>query len=270
MKLAVNYSPQAADLLRSGQIQFDLFKTPNWHDMVAEAVEYLPVYVHFDLSVGDGRLENVDWSDVDDFLAKTGTQIINLHVVAPQDIDPCNYPQVQKLQDKIVEEVKIVCKRFGPDRVITENIPLPEKGKNYLRPVALPTFFQRLMAETGCGMLLDLAHAAITAKTLQTEPFAFFSEFPVRRIKEIHITGLGLHEGEIQDHMEMKDRDWCLFKIAIDRIHMGDWRTPEIIAFEYGGTGTPFAWRSESRVLLEQVPRLNQLVHSGKIDDSSG
>ncbi len=39
---------------------------------------------------------------------------------------------------------------------------------------------------------------------------------------------------------------------------MGNWRSPEIIAFEYGGTGTPFVWRSESKVLLEQVPRLIQ------------
>jgi uncharacterized protein len=269
MKLAVNYSPQAVDLLQSGQIQFDLFKTPNWHDMVAEAIEYLPVYVHFDLSVGDGRLEQVDWSEIEDFLEKTGTKTINLHVVAPSDLDPCNQIQVEKLQDTILDEVQAVCLRFTPDRVITENVPLPEGEKTYLRPIALPTFFQRLMAETGCGMLLDLAHAAITARTLQTDPFTFFSEFPVRRIKEIHITGLGMHDGKIHDHMEMKDRDWNLFETALDHISTGEWRAPDIIAFEYGGTGTPFAWRSETRVLLEQVPRLNQLVHNGNGKDTS-
>ncbi|HEX7555381.1 MAG TPA: DUF692 family protein [Leptolinea sp.] len=269
MKLAVNYSPQAADLLQKGQIQFDLFKTPNWHDMVAEASAQLPVYVHFDLTVGDGRLSEVDWPEVEDFLSKTGTEIVNLHVVAPPDLDPCDHIQVDELQDSIIDEVQTVCKRFGPDRVITENVPLPENGKRYLWSVALPPFFQKLVAETGCGMLLDLAHAAITAKTLKTDPGAFFSEFPVRRLKEIHITGLGLHEGEIQDHMEMKDRDWCLFEIAIHNIRMGNWRAPEIIAFEYGGTGAPFVWRSESRVLLEQVPRLNSLVHNGNGKDTS-
>jgi uncharacterized protein (UPF0276 family) len=270
MKLAVNYSPQAAELLQTDQIQFDLFKTPNWHNMVEEAVEIMPVYVHFDLCVGDGQLSQVDWAEVEDFLSSTGTSIVNLHVVSSPDLNPCDQGQVESKLDKIVEEVSSVCKRFGPERVITENIPLPLSGKEYLRPVTMPTFFQRLVTETGCGMLLDLAHAAITAKTMQTDPFNFFSEFPVRRLKEIHVNGLGMHEGAIHDHMEMMDRDWNLFETAIDHIKMGDWRTPEIVAFEYGGTGIPFAWRSETRVLLEQVPRLIKLVHNGNGKNSSG
>lgn len=270
MKLAVNFSPQAADLFQAGQIQFDLFKTPNWHNMVKEAVEIMPVYVHFDLYVGDGQLSQVDWPQVEEFLSSTGTEIVNLHVVSPPDLNPCDQSQVERELDSIVDAVASVCKRFGPERVITENIPLPQSGKEYLRPVAMPTMFQRLAAETGCGMLLDLAHAAITAKTLQTDPFNFFTEFPVRRLKEVHVTGLGLHNDEIHDHMEMMDRDWNLFEKAIEQIKMGNWRTPGIIAFEYGGTGIPFVWRSETRVLLEQVPRLNKLVHNGNSQNSSG
>ncbi len=96
MKLAVNYSPQAAELLQTGQIVFDLFKTPNWHDMVSDAATILPVYIHFDL-VGDGRLSNVDWSVVDDFLARTGTEMVNLHVVSMPDLDPCNHIQVDRI-----------------------------------------------------------------------------------------------------------------------------------------------------------------------------
>lgn len=270
MKLAVNFSPQAAGLLQTGQIQFDLFKAPNWQDMVSEAISLWPVYVHFDLSVGDGRLANVDWPEVEEFLEKTGTKTVNLHVVTTPELNPCDNSQVELWLDQIIDEVQTVCHRFGSDRVITENLPLPLSGKTYMRPVALPTYFQRLVAETGCGMLLDLAHAAITARTLQTDPFTFFSEFPVRRLKEIHVNGLGIHDGEIHDHMEMKDHDWNLFEKVIQYIKIGNWQTPEIVAFEYGGTGAPFVWRSESRVLLEQVPRLYQLVHNGNGRNPSG
>jgi uncharacterized protein (UPF0276 family) len=270
MKLAVNYSPQAAELLQTGQIKFDLFKTPNWHSMVEEASTYLPVYVHFDLSVGDGSLDAIDWGEVQAFLDKTNTSIVNLHVITPPDLDPCSPVLVNETLDRIVSEVLGVTKRFGSDKVITENVPLPEKGRKYLRPVVTPAFFQRLSAETGCGMLLDLAHAAITAKSLQTDPYKFFSEFPVRRLKEIHITGLGMHDGEIHDHLEMTDRDWQYFEWALAKIHLGDWHTPEIIAFEYGGTGIPFIWRSESRVLLSQVPRFHQLIHNGNGKNASG
>ncbi|NMB53628.1 MAG: DUF692 family protein [Leptolinea sp.] len=261
MKLAVNFSRPAADLLQSGQINFDLFKTIDGPEMVSEASEILPVYVHFGLYCGNGHGANFDWPVIEEYLARTKTDFVNLHIVAPPELDPCDQSQVEKTLDRIVEEVRTVCDHFGADRVITENIPLPLNGKKYLRPVALPTFFQRLAAETGCGMLLDLAHAAITAKTLQTDPRSFFSEFPIRRLREIHVTGLGMHEGEIHDHMEMIDRDWNLFEYAIDRIKMGEWHAPDIVAFEYGGTGTPYLWRSEPRVLLEQVPRLKEMIY---------
>lgn len=263
MELAVNFSPQAAELLRSGQIDFDLFKTPNWHDMVEEAMNYHPVYVHFDLNVGLGKITGIDWAEVEAFMNKTGTEMVNVHVVSPESLNACNEMEVESFLDTVIDEVRMVCRRFGEDHVIAENIPLPISGKPYLRPVAMPRFFQRLVSETGCGMLLDLAHASITALTLQTEPIAFFSEFPIRRLREIHVTGLGIHKGEIHDHMELRDHDWCLFESAIQEIRTGRWRSPEIIAFEYGGTGAPFVWRSESRVLLEQVPRLYSLIHNG-------
>jgi uncharacterized protein (UPF0276 family) len=270
MKLAVNYSPQAAELLRTGQIEFDLFKVPNWPSMIADASAILPVYVHFDLRVGDGQIASIDWNEIQSFLEETHTSMVNLHVWTPPDLDPCDQIQVENILNRIVSEVELVTKRFGHERVITENIPLPEHGKKYMRPVATPAFFHRLTAETGCGMLLDLAHAAITAQSLKTDPYVFFSEFPIRRLKEIHITGLGMHDGEIHDHLEMQDRDWQHFEWVIGKIRQGDWHTPEIIAFEYGGIGDPFLWRSESLVLLTQVPRLYKLIHNGNGKNPSG
>jgi len=105
---------------------------------------------------------------------------------------------------------------------------------------------------------------------LKTDPYTFISEFPVRRLREIHITGLGMHDGEIHDHLEMTDRDWQQFEWALAKIRLGDWLMPNIIAFEYGGTGAPFTWRSESRVLLDQVPRLNQLIRNGNGKNTPG
>jgi hypothetical protein len=135
MNLAVNYSPQAADLLKHGQIEFDLFKTPNWHSMVDEALSIKPVYVHFDLSIGDNQLSNVDWGEIQEFLDQTNTTMVNLHIVTTPDVDPCNQNQVETILDNIIREVGEVTARFGREQVIAENIPFPERGKNYLRPV---------------------------------------------------------------------------------------------------------------------------------------
>jgi hypothetical protein len=93
--------------------------------MVAEAMNYHPVYVHFDLSVGLGKTSNIDWTEVEEFLTKTGTEMINVHVVAPETLNPCDEGEIETLLDSIVDEVQIICKRFGEDRVIAENVPLP-------------------------------------------------------------------------------------------------------------------------------------------------
>ena len=37
---------------------------------------------------------------------------------------------------------------------------------------------------------------------------------------------------------------------------------PWLVAFEYGGIGPNFEWRSESAVIAEQVPRMAALVHT--------
>jgi len=43
MKLAINYSPQAADLLDEGKITFDLYKSTHWPEMISSAARQLPV-----------------------------------------------------------------------------------------------------------------------------------------------------------------------------------------------------------------------------------
>lgn len=60
MQLAINYSPRAADLIRSGQIEIDYFKTPDWQWMVDEAKSLRPVAIHFSLEAGNNELKQLD------------------------------------------------------------------------------------------------------------------------------------------------------------------------------------------------------------------
>ena len=48
--------------------------------------------------------------------------------------------------------------------------------------------------------------------------------------------------------------------MTIDRIAVGAWATPDIVAFEYGGVGEPFTWRSEAGVIERDVNRLNEML----------
>jgi hypothetical protein len=60
MYLAINYSPAAAELVKSGTIHIDLFKTPNWDWLITEASQLCPVTAHFTLDVGNDDLGEVD------------------------------------------------------------------------------------------------------------------------------------------------------------------------------------------------------------------
>jgi len=260
MKLAVNYSPEAAGLLEQGKIEFDLFKCPPWPEMIATAVALMPTYVHFDLAVGDGSFERVDWNLIDRILEETSTGQVNFHLLTDPILNLDDPASVKENINQALSEVLQTTKRYGPERVIVENIPLPISGKNHLRPAVTPDVFQRLVAETGCGLLLDVSHARITARTLKIPEQDYLSSLPVKSIREMHITGLGLHNGELHDHLELTLDDWSSLEWVLGQIRTGNWSRPDIVAFEYGGTGESFRWRSEERVLANQVPVIYSLL----------
>ncbi len=50
------------------------------------------------------------------------------------------------------------------------------------------------------------------------------------------------------------------FDRVLGHIHRGEWAEPWIVAFEYGGIGPIFEWRSEPTFIAEQIPRLRDIV----------
>ena len=88
MKLAVNYSYPAADLLCDEQIRIDYFKCPAWLDLVATVREIHPIYVHFPLRVGTGigdaidaeTSQPADWGKVETLLVQSDTSFVNVHL----------------------------------------------------------------------------------------------------------------------------------------------------------------------------------------------
>ncbi|CAN5892055.1 hypothetical protein BH24DEI2_BH24DEI2_11380 [soil metagenome] len=162
MNLAVNYSPQAADLLRGGHIHVDLFKCPDWDDLLAEAQAVAPVYVHFPLVTGE--LQDADLARVETLLTKTDTPYVNVHLKATN----LHFPNmklntraphdVQQVTDWLITEVGRLTTHFGEKRVIAENLIYRGYTLDTLRPAVLPEVVSAVVRETGCGMLLDLSH----------------------------------------------------------------------------------------------------------------
>jgi hypothetical protein len=295
MKLAVNYSGAIADLLRRGHVDFDLFKTPAWPDLIATAQTLRPVNVHLPLLVGygiggarDGETgQPPDWSKFEALLAGTGTPLVNVHMVAPPSaypglpLDTDDPTHIDLITERLIADVAAVVRRFGAERVIAENNP--PNADECLRPAYQPEVISNVVRESGCGLLLDLAHVRLAARTLGQDECQYAEALPVERIREIHVTGIQRAEGrwldrmrqqgvmpaEMQrlagrliDHLPMTDEDWSLCEWAMAQIGGGRWNRPWIVTFEYGGVGPKWEAVTDADTLRAQVPRLHRMVTS--------
>lgn len=295
MKLAVNYSATAAQLLTGGEIAFDYFKCPAWPDLITTAQALRPVNVHLPLLVGAGRGDALDsetgaapdWRRFEVLLAQTGTPLINVHLAAP----PRDYPgmppdtadpaHIEWVAERLSADLSAVVRRFGADRVIAENNP--PSTDDCLRPAYRPEVIARVVRATGCGLLLDLAHVQLAAAALGMDARRYAGMLPVERLREIHVAGVQRVEGHwlarlaqhgvpaaavetlagrMFDHLPMTADDWSLAEWALAQVRCGAWREPWIVTFEYGGVGPLWEAITDIDLLRVQVPRLHRAVSS--------
>lgn len=59
-----------------------------------------------------------------------------------------------------------------------------------------PEFITRIVARTGCGLLLDINNVYVSCRNNHRDPFAYLGSFPLPAVGEIHLAG---HAQEIGD-----------------------------------------------------------------------
>ena len=275
----------------------DRFKCPAWPDLITAAQELHPVYVHLPLRVGAGIGEAIntetqqpaDWGQLEPLLTQTGTPQVNTHL-APLSYDFPDIPitttdpaHVEALLAHALRDVQALVDRFGPRRVTLENA---DDGKGLILHAALqPDFIRRVVEETGCCFLLDIAHARLAAHTLGLDARAYLARLPLERISEIHLAGIqpfqghwlalmhdpalsqqdlgwfaGLEPGQWLDHLPLIDGDWEFYAWALEQVHLGRWGQPWIVTLEHGGVGRLWELLTDGDALAEQVPRLYAMV----------
>lgn len=272
MKIAINYSPEAAELLREGKIGLDLFKCPSPFDqvvqedaptLIADAQSLLPIYLHFPLRTSEGGLQEDRWPEIDRVMAETGTPYVNLHLEARRSdfLDLSDSPEGDaQVIDRLIVNVERAANRFGADRVIVENVVYRGPVGEILPACVYPEAISQVVRETGCGLLLDTAHVTLSCHFLGLDPSEYIEQLPMDRVREIHVTGVQHADNQWRDSMPMRDEDRRLVHWVFQRIHAGDWPAPWVVALEYGGVGPKFAWRSDPAAIAEQVVRLQEMA----------
>jgi uncharacterized protein (UPF0276 family) len=270
MKFAINYSKPAEEFLSAGKIQFDLFKCPDWPELMDSVGSRFPMYYHFSLQAGKKKFRTTDLNQLEEWMEKTNTRNMNMHL-GPDALefdgmtDQSQSPQeVDLLYRTMLDDIAVVTDRFGADRVVLENCPWSTQP-TYRIPAAVlhPELITKIVRETKSGLLLDIAHALIAAKWLKQDIYQYLDKLPVDTLKEIHVSGLKfLPIGLWTDHYAMRDEDWIVTAWVFERIKKGDWKMPEMVSFEYGGVGPRFEERTDAAMIAEQTPRLYEMVKS--------
>lgn len=272
MHFALNYSPQAAELLAAGEIEIDYFKTPPWSEMVAKAQKHRPVAVHFALKAGTGQIYDTDWALVEHLLDKTDTRYVNVHLAAYANefpgIDSDSPQETHKAQliENMHSDLSVVINHFGAERVIVENSPYRVGEQRIMHTCALPEVITKIILEHQCGLLLDIAHARISADALGMNTKDYLEALPIRYLQEMHFTGLhDIGNGHLMDHLPILEEDWPWLDWVMENIENNDWGKPHLLAYEYGGEGHGFfGANSDKKVIARDVPRLYDLCHNNE------
>ncbi|WP_166786808.1 DUF692 family multinuclear iron-containing protein [Jeotgalibacillus salarius] len=272
MKVAVNYSVEAKKLLSSSAIEIDLFKCPDFSmELIQDGTEIKPSYIHFGLKAGNDQMKNIDWGLIRDLQSQTQTPYINVHAVAmakhyPEyDVETSQPSHISEMTDAILRDIEILDGEIGAEKVIIENVICRGQGENMMKAAIDPEVLSNIVKKTGCGFLLDTAHAQMSSKSLGFDVKEYISRLPVDQLKELHITGIQPDsKGRLRDSMPMTEEDWELAFWVLKKIKNGEWQEPWVAALEYGGVGPAFEWRSDEAVLAKQVPEFYEMVKGAR------
>ncbi len=261
MEFAVNYSIPLEDYLSTGKVAVDRIKCPDWDCLYQHALHIKPVHVHFDILVGLGRVQKLNLMRIREILELTQTAHVNCHLVTSAATDPASAQDALKMMQLWELEIGLLAAEFGHANIVVEHFPYMPYHPHMVAAVNAK-HISAVINQTGTKLLLDLAHARITAINLHIEVKDYILSLPVERLQELHITGIQSYCGYLVDHFALDEEDWDLLAWLLNLISQKKVAKPIIAAFEYGGVGYTFAYRSNPTVILEQVPRLYKMISS--------
>jgi uncharacterized protein (UPF0276 family) len=105
-----------------------------------------------------------------------------------------------------------------------------------------------VLDRTGCGLLLDLGHARVSAAAFTMDVEEYLSGLPMDRVAQLHVSGPRMHDGRLVDsHEPLQEEDYALVDFILARAR------PKVVTLEYIRRRDP---------LEEQLQRLRRILDS--------
>jgi uncharacterized protein len=130
--------------------------------------------------------------------------------------------------------------------VLVENMDYNPTGA--YESICQADFIKRVLENTGAGLLLDLAHARVSAAAFGMPVEAYLKQLPLERVRQIHINHPGWRAGRrVDSHEALEEEDYLLLQDVLGRC------SPWSLTLEYN--------RDEAG-LLDQVEHLRSILEN--------
>jgi uncharacterized protein (UPF0276 family) len=258
IELSVTYFPELLTLSQQAEVDFQYVRLGNWVELgtAREVIAPFPdkkfLYHHnANLRVSDSKPQALittlqAWQQLTDcpWLSAhldhhTDREI---HAVLVEGKRPPRYDAEQAF-DLICQAAQSVQAQL-PVPLLLENVehwPLPE-----IDVTVMPEFIGRVVEQTGCDLLLDTAHARVTAARLGCDVRSYLGELPLNRAVEMHVSSPRFENGQWVDcHETLVQEDYALLEWLLHRT------APRVITLEYC---------KDPGQVQEQISHLNQLI----------
>jgi uncharacterized protein (UPF0276 family) len=133
-----------------------------------------------------------------------------------------------------------------PVPVIVENLDYNPSGA--YEHICEPAFIRAVAERSGVGLLLDLAHAQVSAAALGMSITAYLTALPLERVRQLHVSRPCWRDGRLVDvHEALTDQDYALLEEVLTMTE------PRAITLEY---------HRDAQALCRQMDRLRSILNA--------
>jgi uncharacterized protein (UPF0276 family) len=257
-RLTVNYSEALERLLQTGErlpidgIEVGPWFSPRQIATQRQALPGCPFHFHAGSLVSRVKYRPGALRRLERYLSCTDNDWLSLHIeLLPVVLfrlasrlgvylSPPGAGQAIEQFVRLLDRVKAVVDL----PLILENLPsLPLEKYHYAANQAV---LADLLELADCDLLLDLAHARLSATFRGQSVEDYVAALPLERVRQIHVSGIRQRNGRWHDaHESMQEEDYHLLEWVLDRCD------PAVVTLEY--------FRQEAP-LREQIGRLAEML----------
>jgi uncharacterized protein len=258
--------PQSLDYV---EVPFELLQ----HDpSILGVVGQTPLVLHCaSLSIASPSIcADATLTRVRDWVEKTSTPWVGEHLafISADRTEAGEFaePYAPGEQYNIGYTVSPPMNEASADRVIkhlrhyTGRVPVPLIIENSPLYFSIPTstmsqaeYISTILSHASAGLLLDLAHLAISAKTTGVDAEAELERFPLEKVVEIHISGIDTQaDGDWDNHASRAPE--LIFRLLRQAMCRAN---PRAVTLEYNWSS-----RFPTAVLLEEIDRVRAICAS--------